>query len=112
MNSEVRDASAVRRKAAILQYAQGIGNVKEACRDFNVPRSSFYRWKKAYAKVEPWRFHDIRHAWATRLVECGVDPYTLMELGGWSKLEMVTRYLHTSRERKRAAIEALENYSE
>ena len=50
MNSEVRDALAVRRKAAILQYAQGIGNVKEACRDFNVPRSSFYRWKKAYAK--------------------------------------------------------------
>jgi len=50
MNSEVRDALAVRRKVAILQYAQGIGNVQEACRDFNVPRSSFYRWKRAYAK--------------------------------------------------------------
>ena len=27
-----------------------VGNIKEACRDFNVSRSSFYRWKKAYAK--------------------------------------------------------------
>ena len=50
MNSEVRDALAVRQKEAILQYAQGIGNAKEACRDLNVPRSSFYRWKKAYAE--------------------------------------------------------------
>ena len=50
MNSEVRDALAVRRKEVILQYAQGIGNVKEACRDFNVSGSSFYRWKKVYAK--------------------------------------------------------------
>jgi transposase InsO family protein len=49
MNSEVRDALAVRRKAAILEYAQGIGNVREACRDFSVPRSSFYRWKKAFS---------------------------------------------------------------
>jgi transposase-like protein len=50
MNREVRDALAVRRRAIILEYAQGIGNIKAACRDFGVPRSSFYRWKKAYAK--------------------------------------------------------------
>ena len=46
MNSEVRDALAARRKLAVLQYAQGIGNVKQACRDFGVPRSSFYEWTK------------------------------------------------------------------
>lgn len=50
MNNEVRDALAARRKYQILEYAQAIGNVKEACRDFGVPRSSFYRWKKAYSK--------------------------------------------------------------
>jgi transposase len=31
-----------------LRYAKGIGNVLEACQDFGVPRSSFYRWKRAY----------------------------------------------------------------
>jgi transposase InsO family protein len=50
MNSEVRDALAARRKLAVLQYAQGIGSVKKACRDFGVPRSSFYEWKKAYSE--------------------------------------------------------------
>ena len=50
MNSEVRDALAVRQKVAILQYAEGIGNDKEACRDFNIPRASFYRWKNVYDK--------------------------------------------------------------
>jgi transposase InsO family protein len=50
MNGEARDALAVRRKTAILEYAQDSGNVREACRDFGIPRSSFYRWKKAYSK--------------------------------------------------------------
>ena len=50
MTTEARDALAARRKLVILNYAEGIGNVKEACRDLGVSRSSFYRWKKAYAK--------------------------------------------------------------
>ncbi len=50
MNREVLDALDARRKLAVLQYAEGIGNVTEACRDFNVPRSTFYRWKRAYLK--------------------------------------------------------------
>ena len=50
MINEVRDALAARRKLAILEYAQGIGNARKACRTFNVPRSSFYRWKKVYSE--------------------------------------------------------------
>lgn len=46
MNSEVRDILAARRKVMILEYAAAIGKVSEACRDFGIPRSSFYRWKK------------------------------------------------------------------
>jgi len=30
----------------ILEYAAATGKVSEACRDFGIPRSSFYRWKK------------------------------------------------------------------
>jgi len=32
----------------VLDYAEGIGNVSEACRDFKVQRSTFYEWKKAF----------------------------------------------------------------
>jgi transposase InsO family protein len=33
----------------ILEFAEGIGSVTKACREFDVPRSSFYRWKAAFA---------------------------------------------------------------
>lgn len=39
----------VRPKLAVLEYADHLG-VTEACREFNVPRSSFYRWKLKYEK--------------------------------------------------------------
>ncbi|MBC8485551.1 MAG: IS481 family transposase [Bacteroidetes bacterium] len=48
MNKEVQEIVNIRRKRVILEYAQGIGNARKACREFNVPRSSFYRWKKSF----------------------------------------------------------------
>lgn len=32
----------------ILEYARLFGNVAKACREFEIPRSSFYKWKKAF----------------------------------------------------------------
>jgi transposase InsO family protein len=49
MTSEVRNALDAQRKLVALQYAKGIGNVGKACRDLGVARSSFYRWKNAFA---------------------------------------------------------------
>ena len=46
----VRDELKYRKKLLVLEYAGGIGNNAEACRDFNIPDSSFYEWKKAYEK--------------------------------------------------------------
>ena len=48
MNSEARDALAAHRKYVILRYAREFGNVKIDCKEFEVARASFYRWKKAY----------------------------------------------------------------
>lgn len=39
----------VLRKKVVLDYAQGTGDVRGTCREFGVPRSSFYRWRKAYS---------------------------------------------------------------
>lgn len=48
MNKEVRDKLRIEYKMAVLEYAQLCGNASKACRAFEVPRSSFYTWKKAH----------------------------------------------------------------
>jgi len=48
MEQAIKDAFALRRKLIILEYARLCGSVTKACRAFEVPRSSFYKWKKAF----------------------------------------------------------------
>lgn len=37
-------------------------------------------------------FHTLRHTWATRGLEAGVNPLTLQKMGGWSDRKQVERY--------------------
>ncbi|SUB81985.1 site-specific tyrosine recombinase XerC [Pragia fontium] len=48
------------------------------------------------ANVENFRFHDLRHTWASWLIQSGVPDSVLKELGGWESVEMVKRYAHLS----------------
>lgn len=59
------------------------------------------------AGIEPATFHDFRHSFASLLSEAGEDVYTIMEIGGWSDLRTLTRYLHRTRAKRQAAIEKL-----
>jgi integrase len=45
--------------------------------------------------------HMIRHTWATTALERGMNPRTVMELGGWSDLTMLKRYATPDMESKR-----------
>jgi transposase InsO family protein len=49
MHKEAREELRVRLKLVVLEFAGHLG-VTKACREFNVPRSSFYRWKQKYEK--------------------------------------------------------------
>ena len=49
-DSIIREAFALRRKQVVLQYAREVGSDAEAYRFFDVPKSSFYRWRQAYAR--------------------------------------------------------------
>jgi transposase InsO family protein len=50
MTKEVRDAFRIQYKWTVLQYAEVCRTVIQACREFKVPRSTFYEWKKAFKK--------------------------------------------------------------
>jgi integrase len=55
-------------------------------------------WKKALkrAGIEDFRWHDLRHTWASWHVQHGTPLNVLQELGGWESPQMVRRYAHFS----------------
>jgi integrase len=57
-------------------------------------------WRKALkrAGIENFRWHDLRHTWASWCKMNGVGDRELLELGGWKSEKMVRRYAHLSSE--------------
>lgn len=62
----------------------------------------------AKGRGETFPFHDLRHTFATRLVQAGVDIYTIQKLGRWKTISMVMRYAHHHPESLRAGVEILD----
>ena len=50
------------------------------------------------AGITNFRWHDLRHTWASWHVQGGTPLFALQELGGWQSTEMVRRYAHLSAE--------------
>jgi integrase len=63
-------------------------------------------WKKALviAKVEDFRWHDLRHSCASYLAMNGVPMLTIAEILGHKTLSMVQRYTHLNTEHLTEAI--------
>jgi len=72
------------------------GNVRKA-----------FEGAKKRARIPDFRFHDLRHTFASHLVMAGVDLKTVQELLGHKSFEMTLRYVHLSPEHKKAALDTL-----
>jgi integrase len=59
------------------------------------------------AGVKDFRLHDCRHHFASRLVQSGVDLYTVKTLLGHSEITMTERYGHLAPGNLRAAVERI-----
>jgi integrase len=68
---------------------------------------AFYAARRK-AAIQGFRFHDLRHTFASRLVQDGVDLYAVQRLGRWKSIKMVQHYGHHYPESLRAAVEVLD----
>lgn len=95
--------SKVRSISCDLVFPNSVGKVIERG---NLERS--WRAGKRKAKLDDFRFHDLRHTFATRLVQAGVDVYKVQKLLGHKDPKMTQRYAHHSTESLRAGVEVLD----
>jgi integrase len=75
-------------------------------KEFDNVRKSWAGVLKA-AGIKNFRWHDMRHDFASQLVMKGVDLNTVRELMGHADMKMTLRYAHLAPKVKRAAVEAL-----
>lgn len=72
-------------------------------------RASTKAWYAALrrAGIEDFRWHDLRHTWASWHVQNGTPVYALQEMGGWASTEMVRRYAHLAADHLAPYVERL-----
>ena len=74
------------------------------------PRNYYERYKRYLRSCEltGFNFHALRHTFAIRCIEAGVDPKVLSEILGHASVQItLDRYVHPSLENKRTSLERL-----
>lgn len=78
------------------QTGEAFGNIKRAWANIS-----------KIANIENFRWHDMRHHFASKLVMAGVDLNTVRELLGHADITMTLRYAHLAPEHKANAVAKL-----
>ena len=92
------------------------GEAKESGPVFTYRGKPMQRFKAGFetardkANLHDFRFHDLRHTFASRLVQKGVPIYEVMHLTGHKSLSMVQRYAHLAPDFQAQAIAALNDF--
>ena len=82
-------------------------NLKSGNRYQRVTRSFATACRRA--GIRDFKFHDLRHTFASHLVMAGIDLTTVRELLGHKTLTMTLRYAHLAPSHKVKAVDILEN---
>jgi integrase len=100
-------------QAAVDIITRQIGKHHEAVFTFRgkpVKCISNDTWKACIkrAGIEDFRWHDMRHTWASTLVQAGVPDSALQVLGAWETPGMVKKYAHHATESVRSHAEVVD----
>ncbi len=84
---------------AVLLVRKQVGNHEERIFSYRGRPVSQLNTKAWYAAlkragISDFRWHDLRHTWASWHVQNGTPLVVLQELGGWESVEMVRRDAH------------------
>lgn len=63
-------------------------------RPINSANTKAWQAARKRAGIEDFRWHDLRHTWATWQRQAGTPTHELQRLGGWRTGAMVERYAH------------------
>jgi integrase len=86
----------VRKRKGLIPVAEDLSNIK---RSF---ASTLVR-----AKIEDFRFHDLRHTFASHMIMRGASLKEVQEILGHKTMTMTLRYAHLSQEHKKKAVNLL-----
>jgi len=100
MNRAVYDLIAKRERVSKFVFCRSDGT------KINSVRTAFLRALER-AGIEDFRFHDLRHTFASHIVMSGVDLITVMELLGHTTTKMTLRYAHLCDEHRTKSMEKL-----
>ena len=72
----------------------------------------FYSWNKARkaSHIDGVRMHDLRHSFASAMVNSGMTLYDVKQILGHSNIRTTERYAHLSNSRLRQAAESVVHY--
>ena len=85
----------------VLSGLRGEDSIAELCRKEGISQGLYYSWNNARirAGLPEFRIHDLRHSFASCLVNAGRSLYEVQELLGHADIKTTSRYAHLSRER-------------
>lgn len=98
------------RKSKIRRINTKLVFLNNACKKWDKCNlGKIFRKVLNHAKIEDFRFHDLRHTFGSRLAQAGVDINTIARLMGHKDLKMTQRYIHHTVDSLRAGVNKLEN---